>query len=88
MAGETGLTPDDERILAAFHQWGAATIGTGYDRGWTRFAFFAGVRVGRELAAKSAVQARPRCAKCGGSGSFEFVRGSWGDCPACDGRGY
>lgn len=31
---------------------------------------------------------RPRCAKCGGSGSYEFVRGSGGDCPACDGRGY
>lgn len=30
---------------------------------------------------------RPKCAKCGGSGQFEFVRDSWGDCPACDGRG-
>lgn len=28
-----------------------------------------------------------RCAKCGGSGSVEFTRDSWGDCPACNGKG-
>lgn len=29
-----------------------------------------------------------RCAKCRGTGQFEFFHNSWGDCPACKGRGY
>lgn len=35
-------------------------------------------------------QAQPtlsRCAKCNGTGKYEFTHGSWGDCPACNGRG-